>query len=85
MCLAIPGRIEHIEEGSTPKMAKVNFGGIIKSVCLDFLPEAAIDDYVLVHVGIALTKVDEKEALETLELFKEMGESLDELREGDPV
>ncbi|MFA6438929.1 MAG: HypC/HybG/HupF family hydrogenase formation chaperone [Bacteriovoracaceae bacterium] len=85
MCLAIPGRIESIEAGSDPKMAKVDFGGIKKNVCLDFLPEASLNDYVLVHVGVALTKVDEKEALETIELFKQMGDALDELNEGDPV
>jgi len=66
-------------------MAKVDFGGIKKNVCLDFLPEASLNDYVLVHVGVALTKVDEKEALETIELFKQMGDALDELNEGDPV
>jgi hydrogenase expression/formation protein HypC len=85
MCLAIPGRIEFIDAASNPKMAKVNFGGIIKNVCLDFLPEAGMHDYVLVHVGVALTKVDEKEALETIELFKQMGDALDELKEGDPA
>jgi len=85
MCLAIPGRIEKIEEGSSPKMAKVNFGGIIKNVCLDFLPEAVLHDYVLVHVGVALTKVNEEEALETIELFKQMGNALDELKEGETV
>ncbi|MDP1677192.1 MAG: HypC/HybG/HupF family hydrogenase formation chaperone [Bacteroidota bacterium] len=85
MCLAIPGKIESIVEGSNPKMAKVDFGGIKKNVCIEFLPEAGLHDYVLVHVGVALTKVDEKEALETIELFKEMGDALDELKEGDPV
>jgi hydrogenase expression/formation protein HypC len=83
MCLAIPGRIEYIEDGSSPVMAKVNFGGVIKSVCLDFLPEARLHDYVLVHVGVALTKVDEEEALETIDLYRQMGEALDELGPGD--
>jgi hydrogenase expression/formation protein HypC len=85
MCLAIPGKIEFIVEGSNPKMAKVDFGGIKKNVCIEFLPEAGLHDYVLVHVGVALTKVDEKEALETIDLFKEMGDALDELKEGDHV
>lgn len=83
MCLAIPGRIESIDEGSSPKMAKVDFGGIIKNVCLDFLPEAHLHDYVLVHVGVALSKVDEQDALETIALYKEMGDALDELNEGE--
>ena len=81
MCLAIPGKIESIDTSSQPLMAKVNFGGIIKNVCIEFLPETKVDDYVLVHVGMALTKVDEKEALETIALYKEWGESLDELME----
>ena len=83
MCLAIPGKIEQIDESSSPRMAKVNFGGIVKNVCLDFLPEAVLNDYVLVHVGVALTKVDEQEALETLEMFRKMENSLDELTEGE--
>jgi hydrogenase expression/formation protein HypC len=83
MCLALPGRIEYIDEGSTPKMGTVDFGGIKKNVCLEFLPEAALHDYVLVHVGMALTKVDEQEALETIAMYKEMGEALDELKEGE--
>lgn len=84
MCLAIPGRIEYIDAGSDPKMAKVDFGGIKKNICLDFLPEAAVNDYVLVHVGVALTKVDEQEALETIALFKQMGDAMDELKESEP-
>jgi hydrogenase expression/formation protein HypC len=83
MCLAIPGKIESIEEGSNPLMAKVNFGGIMKNICLEFLPDAVVNDYVLVHVGLALTKVDEKEALETLRMFQEMENGLDELIKGD--
>ncbi|MFA6456236.1 MAG: HypC/HybG/HupF family hydrogenase formation chaperone [Bacteroidota bacterium] len=83
MCLAIPGRIEYIDESASPKMAKVNFGGIIKNVCLEFLPEAVLHDYVLVHVGVALTKVNEQEARETIELFQQMGNALDELNEGE--
>ena len=85
MCLAIPGKVESIVENSFPKMAKVNFGGIVKNVCLEVLPEVNVNDYVLVHVGMALTKVDEQEALETIELFKQMGNALDELKEGESV
>ncbi len=83
MCLAIPGKIESINEQSSPRMAKVNFGGIVKNICLEFMPETKVNDYVLVHVGMAISKVDEAEALETLQLFEQMGNALDELKEGE--
>ncbi len=72
MCLAIPGKIESFEEPSDPKMGTVNFGGIRKSVCFEMLTEAKVNDYVLVHVGFAISSVDEEEALETLSMLKEM-------------
>ncbi len=68
MCLAIPGKVEMFEE-SFPKMGKVNFGGIRKAICFEMLPEAKVDDYVLVHVGFAISIVDEAEAKETLEML----------------
>lgn len=80
MCLAIPGKIVSIsndpDEISRP--GKVSFGGILQEVNLCFLPEAGVGDYVLVHVGVALSKVDEEQAMETLRYLREMGE-LDEL------
>lgn len=80
MCLAIPGKIVSIAENSeeTSRPGKVSFGGILQDVNLCFLPEAGVGDYVLVHVGVALSKVDEKQAMETLNYLREMGE-LDEL------
>ena len=69
MCLAIPGKIESFEIYSDPKMGKVNFGGVHKSVCFDLLPEAKVNDYVLVHVGFAISLVDEEDAQETLRMF----------------
>ena len=64
MCLAIPGKIESIEmmDDGAVKMAKVSFGGIIKEVSLEMVPEAQVDDYVPVHVGVAISKVNEEEA-----------------------
>lgn len=82
MCLAIPGKIQSIEsryEGLV-RMAKVSFGGIIKEASLEMVPDADIGDYVLVHVGVAITKVDEEEAEKTFEYLREIGE-LDELVE----
>lgn len=80
MCLAIPGKVVSLEPSSdeTNLPGKVSFGGILREVNFCFLPEAGVGDYVLVHVGVALSKIDEKEAMETLKYLKEMGE-LDEL------
>ena len=75
MCLAIPGKlIEIIAHPSGIKMGKANFGGIVKQVCLEYTPEAKVDDYVLVHVGFALSTIDEEEAARTYALLKEMAQ-----------
>lgn len=84
MCLAVPGRLVSIE-GDDPvfRTGKVNFGGIVKDVNLAYVPGANIDDYVLVHVGFALTVVDEAEAVKVFTYLKEMdelGELTEELR-----
>jgi hydrogenase expression/formation protein HypC len=83
MCLAIPGRVEEISDDGLIRMGRVNFGGVVKRVCLDYVPEIAVGDYTLVHVGFALVKVDEKEAEETLETFRQMGVLDEELAEGE--
>lgn len=77
MCLAIPARIEQL---TTPGNAIVNLGGVRKEISLALVEDAAVGDYVIVHVGYALQKLDEEEALRTLAAFAEMGE-LDELPE----
>jgi hydrogenase expression/formation protein HypC len=75
MCLAVPGKIVSIDESNPElKMAKVNFGGVSKDVCIQWLDDVNIGDYVLVHVGFALNKVDEKDAEETLRILREMGD-----------
>ena len=81
MCLAIPGKIECIS-GDDPlsRMGKVNFGGIVKEACLAYVPEAKVGDYVIVHVGFALSRLDEAEAQKVFEYLKEM-EDLGELGE----
>lgn len=73
MCLAVPGRIESID-GTDPvfRSGKVNFGGILKEVNLAYVPEANIGDYVLVHVGFAISTIDEAQAQETLSYLEEM-------------
>lgn len=79
MCLAIPGKIERIT-GDDPltRMGQVNFGGILKDACLAYVPEARVGDYVIVHVGFALSRVDEAEAEKVFEYLKQM-EELEEL------
>jgi len=75
MCLAVPGKIVSIDESNPElKMAKVNFSGVSKDVCIQWLDDVNIGDYVLVHVGFALNKVDEKDAEETLRILREMGD-----------
>lgn len=82
MCLAIPGKIQSIsyQYDGQVKMAKILFGGIIKEASLDMVPQAKIDDYVLVHVGVAISIVDEAEAQKTFSYLRQIGE-LDELVE----
>lgn len=79
MCLAIPGKlIEILAEPSGIKMGRANFGGIVKQICLEYTPEVEVGQYVLVHVGFALSTIDEAEAQRTYDLLKELG-GLDEL------
>jgi hydrogenase expression/formation protein HypC len=91
MCLGVPGRIEEIRDDQGTPMASVDFGGIRKDVCLAYLPEAEVGDYTLVHVGFAITRIDEASALETLELIRSIGNLAEELGmepadlEADPV
>lgn len=81
MCLAVPGKVIEVE-GEDPLLrnAKVSFGGVIKEVSLACAPEAGLGDYVLVHVGLAISVIDEEEAAETFSYLRQMGE-LDELEE----
>lgn len=73
MCLGIPGRVLDIYEINGTRMGKVDFNGIEKEVCLAYLPEIAVGDYTIVHVGFAITCIDEQSAQETLALFHSMG------------
>ena len=81
MCLAIPGKIENIEAqlDDVFRTAKVSFGNIRKTVNISMVPEAKVGDYVLVHVGVAISKVDEEEAMKTLAYIREAGDLEDEL------
>ncbi len=80
MCLAVPGQIVSVTGVDDPltRMAKVNFGGVIKEVSLAYVPDASVGDYVIVHVGFALNKLDEEEALKVLEAIQAL-----EIEEGE--
>jgi hydrogenase expression/formation protein HypC len=83
MCLAIPGKlIEIVQHPSGIRMGRADFGGIVKQVCLEYTPEARVDDYVLVHVGFALSTIDQEEAARTFKLLDEMNQ-LGELNMSD--
>ncbi len=85
MCLAIPGRVEEITTDGVIRLGRVNFGGVVKRVCLDYVPEIAVGDYAIVHVGFAISKIDEKTAQETLETFRAMGVLDEELATEEEV
>ncbi len=74
MCLAVPGKIISVSGGDEPlmRMAKVSFGGVVKDVSLAYVPDAQVGEYVIVHVGFALNKLDEQEALRVLEDIKNL-------------
>lgn len=74
MCLGIPGKILDFFDTRGLRMAKVEFGGIVREACLQYLPEAKVGDYVVVHVGFAISKIDEEEAARTYQLLEEMGQ-----------
>ncbi|MFF3336310.1 HypC/HybG/HupF family hydrogenase formation chaperone [Streptomyces sp. NPDC002888] len=73
MCLAVPGRVVGIEDRDGTRMARVDFGGVVKEVCLAYVPEAQVGEYVIVHVGFALQRLDEESARSSLELFEQLG------------
>ncbi len=84
MCLAVPGKVLSIDSkpGDALPMAKVSFGGIAKDVCIAYVPEVVVGDYVIVHAGFALSQLNEAEANEVFDLLRQMGE-LEDLDETD--
>jgi hydrogenase expression/formation protein HypC len=83
VCLAIPGKILEIQEMGGMRSARVQFGGIVRQVSLSFVPEAGLGDYVMVHVGFAISRVDAAEAERTYQLLQEMGELEVELQSSE--
>ena len=82
MCLAVPGRILSIAEVDGTVMAEADFGGVRKNVCLQYVPDAAVGEYVVVHVGFAIQRLDEASAQETLANFERMGILEEEFGDG---
>jgi hydrogenase expression/formation protein HypC len=82
MCLAVPGRVIGVAERDGTVMAEVDFGGVTKEVCLEYIPDAAIGEYVVVHVGFAIQRLDERSALETLANFEQLGLLAEEFGDG---
>ncbi len=79
MCLGIPGKIVELYEANGILMSKVDFGGVLREVCIQTLPEAKVGDYTIVHAGFALNLLSEKDAMETLEILKEIDFLNDEM------
>lgn len=87
MCLGVPGRVTEVFGEGMARTALVDFGGVEKEVSLAYVPEVEVGDYTIVHVGFAITRLDEASALETLRMFRELGlldEELGERTEGAP-
>jgi len=82
MCLAVPGRIIRLETRDDTIMAEVDFGGVRKDVCLEYIPDATVGEYVIVHVGFAIQRLDEESAKQTLETFERMGVLEEEFGDG---
>jgi hydrogenase expression/formation protein HypC len=74
MCLGVPGKIIEIYKKEHLQMGRIDFGGVIREACLEYVPEAEVGEYVVVHVGFAISRLSEEEAKETLALLREIGE-----------
>ena len=81
MCLGIPGKVNELYQANGMKMGKVDFGGVIKEACLEYLPEIQVGDYTIIHVGFGISQLDEEEAHQTLKLLREMDMIASELPE----
>lgn len=73
MCLGVPGKVIELYEQGGMRMATIDFGGVRKEACLEYIPDLAVGEYAVVHVGFAISRLDEEAALETLRLFQQVG------------
>lgn len=72
MCLGVPGKVIEISQRDGLKMGRIDFGGVVKEACLEYVPDIQIGEYTLIHVGFAISRIDEEEAQRTLDLLAEM-------------
>ena len=84
MCLGVPGKIVEKYEKGGLQMAKVDFGGVLREACLAYVPEARVGEYCIIHVGFAISLLSESEAMETLDLLKQIGNLEEEIGTGSP-
>jgi len=85
MCLAVPGKIISIDASGDLRMAAVDFSGVVRDICIEWLPEAGLGDYVLAHVGTALSMIDEESAKASLDTFDEIEKLLEQDESVNPV
>ncbi len=83
MCLGVPGKIVDIYETNGLKMGKVDFGGVLREACLEYVPEVQVGDYTVIHVGFAISQLSETEAQETLEMLRQMVDIHEEIGPGE--
>ncbi len=79
MCLGVPGKITEIYDAGGLKMGKVDFGGVVREACLEYVPDVQIGDYTVIHVGFAISQLSEEEAMETLKMLNEIADVGEEL------
>lgn len=84
MCLGVPGKITEIYDADGLIMGKVDFGGVVRESCLEYVPEAQVGDYTIIHVGFAISLVSEEEAQASLDMIREIINLEDELGPGEP-
>lgn len=80
MCLGVPGRIVEIYETDGLRMGKIDFGGVQREACLEYVPEARLGDYTVIHVGFAISRLSEEDALASLEILRQMADLEEETR-----
>lgn len=85
MCLGVPGKIIELYQANGMKMGKVDFGGVVREACLEYLPDIQVGEYTIVHVGFGISRLDEQEARETLELLQQIDMSSDGISAGDEL
>ena len=83
MCLGVPGKIVEVYEVAGLRMGRVDFGGVVKEACLEYVPDAAVGEYTVIHVGFAIGRLDEAEAHRSLEFLRDAGFLTTELGNGD--